>query len=85
MKIIIKENKDKRGLRFHFPLFIVKTRMFSRFISKKNKEFKKKTYEEYRAFIKPAFKELKRYIRAKGHFYLVEIESAEGEIIKIKV
>ena len=87
MKVIIKESTDKRGIRLHLPLALIKTRIFSKYLSEHNDDgnYDPEEWKRYRENIKQGYKVLKKYIKENGHFNLVEVYSNDGGIVLIRV
>ncbi|MCR4562538.1 MAG: hypothetical protein K5694_04995 [Bacilli bacterium] len=54
-------------------------------VSKRKEHFDKDEYKRLRGLIKPMYKDLKRYIKANGHFNLVEVYDNDGDIVIIRV
>ena len=84
MKIIIKSKKDGVRIHFHVPLVFMKTRLFLKTISS-DEEKDEKYNKERKAELKKAYKGVKKYIKENGHFNLVEVKSADGDIVLIRV
>lgn len=85
MKIIIKSKKDGVRIRFRLPLVFMKTRLFLKIISSDKEKDEKYNNKERKAELKKAYKGVKKYIKENGHFNLVEVKSADGDIVLIRV
>ena len=78
MKIIIKRNSKKK-LTFHVPLVLMKFKSFLLMIAKKANENDKKNIK----LITTLYKDVKKYIKSNGHFTLLEVDSDQGDKVKI--
>ena len=78
MKIIIKRNSKKK-LTFHVPLVLMKSKSFLLMIAKKANENHKKNIK----LITTSYKDVKKYIKSNGHFTLLEVDSDQGDKVKI--
>ena len=78
MKIIIKRNSKKK-LTFHVPLVLMKSKSFLLMISKNINEDDKKNIK----IIPTLYKDVKKYIKSNGHFTLLEVDSNQGDKVKI--
>ena len=84
MRIVIKNIKDgPKFLVFFAPLWMIKTRLAAKIICQDERV--KIEPVELQARIKHAYKKLKEYVKAHGHFYLVEVHEKEGGVVKIRV
>ena len=78
MKIIIKRNSKKK-LTFRVPLVLMKSKSFLLMISKNINEDDKKNIK----LITTLYKDVKKYIKSNGHFTLLEVDSDQGDKVKI--
>ena len=86
MKIVIKSNEGPRHLTLFFPLSFIKTRLAARIIaSMVNDEQITNSVLELQKQIKTGYQALKKSIKEKGHFNIIEVESKDGEKVLIKV
>ena len=74
MKIII--NSEGKNKKIYLPNFLIKSKFILKKICKEEKE-------ELVDFILSVYKDLRKYIKENDHFPILEIESNEGEKIKI--
>ena len=74
MKIII--NSEDINKKIYLPNCLIKSKFILNKLSKDNNE-------ELKKFIISIYKDLRKYIRKNGHFIIVDIESNDGENIKI--
>ena len=79
MKIYIKSN-DGFNLKLWLPTSFLKRKFMMKFIIK-NSNFS----EQINALLPRFYDELKKFIKQNGHFILVDITSADGENIMIKI
>ena len=63
------------------PLAMLRSRLFWSIVEKHGGE----EAAQYAPMAQEMVRELSAYVRAHGHFTLVDIESADGEIVKITV
>ena len=68
------------NLAFPVPLMLLQSRLLWRLIERNTS-----MDERYSPMAREAVAELSRYVRRHGHFILVEVQSADGEHIKIVV
>ena len=86
-----KEEGKNKTIRFWVPLFFFKQKWLYRLLLK---EYKKRKGEDITAKeeIKKiedlgasAYRDLKKFIKLNGHFDLVEVDTKNGEKIKIRI
>lgn len=77
MKIKIYDAESKKNMIFFFPTSAVKSRFLWRLAGSE--------YEKYRLLSKKMYKNLKAYIKENGHFDFVDIDSNDGDKIKIRM
>lgn len=86
MKVHIKDGETKRKFSLWVPTSILKWKWIYSLIIKYSKDdTSKKITNLIKNNSKKFYKILKKYIKANGHFTLVDIESADGDIVKIIV
>jgi len=79
MKITIKQ-KEGKGFSLWLPTLFLKSKLLLNSLFKNNESM-----DLFISITPTIYKELKRYIRKKGHFNLVELESEEEGLVIIKI
>ena len=79
MKIYIKNN-DGFNLKLWLPTSFLKRKFMMKFITQ-NADIS----EQINALLPRFYNELKKFIKQNGHFTLVDITSADGEKVMIKI
>lgn len=77
MKIKIYDAESKKKLVFLFPVSAVKWRFIWRYTGAE--------YKKYYKISKDIYKALKKYVRENGHFDLVDVDSNDGDRVKIRI
>lgn len=84
MKIIIRSKEDRpRRLTLWLPTRALKWRWLCRAIAKDDNV--NADPEELRKMFVEAYRFIKKYVREHGHFYLVEAQDGEGDVVKIRI
>ena len=84
MRIIVRNKKERpRFLALFLPLWAVKLKLVSKALAK-NKDIAMDADELHKT-IKSAYKEIKRYVRKNGHFYLVKVDTHDGTHVRIRI
>lgn len=83
MRIIIKEN-GKKVFNLRLPLSLLKSKFITKAIAKKSNGVHINT-KELSKIVPNLYKEIKKYIKLHGHFYLVEIKSHDGSEVTIRL
>lgn len=84
MKIYVKASDLKRPIRLWFPTSMIKQKYVWKIIAKNSKGDKVELELIHKA-INKGYKYLKQYIKVHGHFNLVEVDSSDGERIRVRV
>ena len=82
MKIYIHEPEEEKNIRLTIPNGVIFNKLGAMIAGKvieENTQENTITKEQ----LKRLMKEIKRYVKQFGHFDLVDIETSDGEIIKI--
>ena len=82
MKIYIHEPEEEKNIRLTIPNGVIYNKlgaMIAGRVIEENTQENTITKEQ----LKRLMKEIKRYVKQFGHFDLVDIETSDGEIIKI--
>lgn len=82
MKIYIHEPEEEKNIRLTIPNGVIFNKlgaMIAGRVIEENTQENTITKEQ----LKRLMKEIKRYVKQFGHFDLVDIETSDGEIIKI--
>ena len=85
MKILVK-NKSGEGPRriaLWVPLWLIKSRFICHLIA--NHAEVGMDGQDFHRCIREGYKALKAYVKANGHFNLVEVKSHDGTRVKIKI
>ena len=85
MKISVR-NKSGEGPRrivLWVPLWLIKSKFICNLIARHAEVGMDE--QSFHRCIKEGYKALKSYVRANGHFYLVEVKSHDGTRVKIKI
>ena len=86
MKIIIRSNDGPKHLTLHFPLAFIKTKLASKIMVSAMKETDVNVdISEIHGDIKNAYGLIKQEVKRRGHFNIIEIDSADGEKVIIRV
>ena len=80
MKIKIKSNDGFR-LNLWLPTSFLKSNFIFKMIFKKSNV----AIDNHKKTIKLAYKTLKKYKKENGHFTLLDVVSADGDIVKIRI
>ena len=75
--------KDSKG--FGFAFWLPTALLKCKFILKKINKHSDTDIDQFIALLTTINKSLKEYIKKNGHFVLVDVKSAEGETVVIKV
>ena len=75
--------KNSKG--FGFTLWLPTALLKCKFILKKINKHSDTDIDQFIALLPTINKSLKEYIKKNGHFVLVDVKSAEGETVVIKV
>ena len=73
--------EDGPNFSLPLPLGLLKSRLLWSIIEKHADE----ELGQYQPMVKEVLRELSRYVRTHGHFVLLDVQSAKGEKVKIKV
>ena len=83
MKIQIRSKEGPRHLTLFLPLRFVKWKAFAKAIAKDdNVQCDPKVLHE---MFKQAYSLLKSYVKENGHFYLVDVQSGDGDTVRIRI
>lgn len=86
MRIIINSKEDRKKLRLVLPLSFIKSRLFLKIMIKNGgSDIDLSELKKMKKLFNQSYRVLKRYIKKYGHFYLVQIESADGDRVIIRV
>lgn len=86
MKIRIKPHDTWFRLTLHLPLGLLKSRLSARIIAEAmNENCTSKQVSEVQETLKSTYRFIKDYIKKNGHFYLVDVESHDGDRVYVRV
>ncbi|MGN0814522.1 MAG: hypothetical protein ACI4MH_04735 [Candidatus Coproplasma sp.] len=86
MKIVIKDGESSHRFVFRFPTSIMKWKwIYSLALKFVDDDNTKDTISPFMDNSKRIYVAIKKYIRANGHFVLVDVQSSNGDVVKITV
>ena len=83
MRIQIRAKDGPKHLTLFLPLSFVKSKFMAKAIAKDDNV--QCDPEVLHKMFKEAYSIIKAYIKENGHFYLVDIQSGDGDIVRIRL
>lgn len=81
MKVAISYKSKKKNINFWLPNSVIKTKVFWRWISNDINL----NNEDLIYILRSLYKQLKKYVKQNGHFYLITIKTNDGKLVTIKM